>query len=122
METKITVIVDNKENLELKGEWGLSIFVEYGGKKILLDAGQTNLFLENMKGLGIDVKDIDFAVLSHAHYDHANGLPIFLKNNDKAKVYLREYAGKGCYKKLYFFYKYTFIAWNSFNIRCKNFY
>ena len=106
METKITVVVDNKADCELSGEWGLSVYIEYNGKKILLDAGGSGLFLENMKGLGIDVKDIDFAVLSHAHYDHANGLPIFLKNNDKAKVYLREYAGKGCYKKLYFFYKY----------------
>ncbi len=48
MTTKITVIVDNKENTDLQGEWGLSILVEYGGKKILLDAGQTGLFLENM--------------------------------------------------------------------------
>lgn len=106
METKITVIVDNKENLELKGEWGLSILIEYKGKKILLDAGQTNLFLENMKGLGIDVKDIDFAVLSHAHYDHANGMPAFLDNNEKAKLYVRAFEGKGCYKRPKFFYKY----------------
>ena len=42
------------------------------------------LFLKNMQGLGIEVKDIDYGVLSHAHYDHANGIPAFFENNDKA--------------------------------------
>ena len=106
METKITVVVDNKADCDLAGEWGLSILIEYEGKKILLDAGGSNLFLKNMEGLGLDVKDVDFAVLSHAHYDHANGLPAFLDNNEKAKVYLREYAGKGCYHKHFIFYMY----------------
>ncbi len=109
MTTKITVIVDNKENTDLQGEWGLSILVEYGGKKILLDAGQTGLFLENMKGLGIDVSDIDYATLSHAHYDHANGFMQFFENNTKANLYLREGTDKNCYKKVSWFHAYIGI-------------
>ena len=42
---KITVLIENKHNCEkaLPGEHGLSIYIEYKGKKILLDAGATCL-------------------------------------------------------------------------------
>ncbi|MCR5670580.1 MAG: MBL fold metallo-hydrolase [Butyrivibrio sp.] len=109
METKVTVVVDNKSNNGVMGEWGLSILVQYADKKILLDAGASDLFLENMRKLGIDVKDIDHAVLSHAHYDHANGLPALLDNNDKAKLYLRESTAADCYTKKFIFKKYIGI-------------
>ena len=109
MKTKITVVVDNISSDGIKGEWGLSILAEYGGKKILLDAGGSDLFLQNMKTLGIDVKDIDYATLSHAHYDHANGLPALLDNNSKAKLYLRESTAEDCYTKILFYRNYIGI-------------
>lgn len=106
MNTKLTVIVDNTGNEELAGEWGLCILVEYGEKKILLDAGSSELFAENAKKLGIDLSEVDYGVLSHAHYDHGNGMPRFFQENQKAKFYLREKTGENCYKKLGFFMKY----------------
>lgn len=109
METKITIVIDNKANDGIPGEWGLSVLVQYAGKKVLLDAGASNLFLENMKQLGIDVADIDHATLSHAHYDHANGLPAFLEKNKKAKLYLRDHTACDCYSKKSFFRKYIGI-------------
>ncbi len=109
METQISVVVDNKADGDLHGEWGLSVLVRHAGKNILLDAGSTDLFLGNMKKLGIDVKDIDYAVLSHAHYDHANGFPAFFKNNEKAKLYIRESTGCDCYAKKKIFRKYIGI-------------
>ena len=81
--TKLTVIVDNISSEDLCGEWGLSILVQHNDKKILVDAGSTDLFAENLKKLGFDIKDIDYGVLSHAHYDHANGIPRFFKENEK---------------------------------------
>ncbi|QFJ54884.1 MBL fold metallo-hydrolase [Pseudobutyrivibrio xylanivorans] len=98
METKLTVIVDNipKDEL-LQGEWGLSILIEYGELKILLDTGKSELFAENLKTLGFDIKDIDYGVLSHAHYDHANGIPKFMQENSKAKFYLRKAVDANCY-------------------------
>jgi len=63
METKISVIVDNKASGGIRGEWGLSILVEHAGKMILLDAGASNLFLENMKKLGIKIEDIDYSCM-----------------------------------------------------------
>lgn len=107
--TKLTVIVDNTSNGDLCGEWGLSILVEHEDKKILVDAGSTDLFAENLEKLGFDISDIDYGVLSHAHYDHANGIPRFFKDNSKAKFYLRENTGENCYRKISIFKKYIGI-------------
>ena len=48
-------------------------------------------------------------MLSHAHYDHANGMPRFFKENSKAKFYLRETTEENCYFKKYIFRKYIGI-------------
>ena len=117
MKTEITVIVDNIASENLCGEWGLSLLVKYNGKKILVDAGGSNLFLENMKGLGEDVAEVDYAVLSHAHYDHANGMPGFFDNNSKAKLFVRENTAANCYDKEFIFKKYIGIPRLSFFIR-----
>ncbi len=109
METKISIIVDNKENNGIQGEWGLSVLVRYAGKNILLDSGSTDLFLENMEKLGIDVADIDYAALSHAHYDHANGFPTFFEKNNIAKLYVRDETSDDCYAKKIIFKKYIGI-------------
>jgi len=99
---KMTVIVDNISAEELRGEWGLSILAEVGDKKILVDVGGSELFASNLASLGFDIGAVDYAVLSHAHYDHANGMPRFFKDNSKAKFYLREGAAENCYKRILF--------------------
>ena len=48
---KATVIVDNISDNSINGEWGLSIYIEYEDKKILLDAGASSLFVENASKL-----------------------------------------------------------------------
>lgn len=115
MKTKLTVVVDNIPSEDIKGEWGLSIYVEYGDKKLLADAGASTLFSKNMKALGLNIEDVDYATLSHAHYDHANGIPEFLKENTKSKFYLRESSAENCYKKILFFQKYIGIPKNLLN-------
>nr|WP_027871356.1 MBL fold metallo-hydrolase [[Eubacterium] cellulosolvens] len=102
---RLTIVVDNISSEGMEGEWGLAILAEHGDKKILVDTGASDLFLKNMEAMGIDVKDIDYGVLSHAHYDHANGLPAFFKNNARAKFYLRDGAAENCYKKGFFILK-----------------
>ncbi|MBQ5998894.1 MAG: MBL fold metallo-hydrolase [Treponema sp.] len=109
MKTELTVIVDNIADSGIQGEWGLCILVEYNGRKILVDAGGSKLFLKNFKKLGFDVRDIDYGILSHAHYDHANGIPYFFKNNSKAKFYLQKEAAANCYHKKRFFRVYIGI-------------
>ena len=78
---KIIVGIDNIPSDGLKKEWGLSLYIEHGGKKILLDTGGSDLFLRNYAKLGLDICDVDYGVLSHAHCDHANGIPAFFEHN-----------------------------------------
>lgn len=90
---KITCLVENTTQIDtIECEHGLSLFIEHNGFKILFDMGQTELFYENAQKLGIDLRDVDFAVLSHGHYDHGGGLKKFLEVNNSAPVFLSCYA------------------------------
>ena len=90
---KITMLVENTTKDENFGcEHGLSLYIETQKHKILFDMGQTDLFFENAKKMGIDLSTVDIAILSHGHYDHGGGLEKFLEINSKAKVYLSRYA------------------------------
>lgn len=96
---RATVLTDNIRTKELAGEWGLSIWIEAQGRKLLLDTGASGLFLENAGKLQIPIKEADFAVLSHAHYDHANGMRHFFAENDHAPFYVRDTTAENCYLK-----------------------
>lgn len=86
---KITVLSENTcKSGRLGAEHGLSLYIEVGKKRVLFDMGQGSLFAENARLLGIDLSLVDFAVLSHGHYDHGGGLGCFLKINSNAKVYI----------------------------------
>lgn len=90
---KITSLAENtalKENIG--AEHGLSLYIKTEFHNILFDMGQTDLFAENADKLGIDLSDVDIAVLSHGHYDHGGGLKKFLEINKKAPVYLSRHA------------------------------
>lgn len=107
---KITVLIDNISKSELLGEWGLSFYVEYEGEHFLLDTGAGEGFLENAKKLGIPMKNVDYGVLSHAHYDHSDGMPMFFAENEKAQFYLRKGSEENCYsRKSFWRYKYIGI-------------
>ena len=90
---KITCLIENTSSDEgFICEHGLSLFIETADKKILFDMGQTDAFSVNADKLGINLSDVDFAVLSHGHYDHGGGLKKFLEINKTAPVYLSKYA------------------------------
>lgn len=93
------VLVDNNTRNEWKAEWGLAIHIQYNGHSILLDAGTTGVFAENAESMGIDLEQVEFGVLSHAHYDHSDGLEAFFEKNQRAKFYLRKSCGENCYSK-----------------------
>jgi len=86
---KAVVLSDNIPWNGLEGEWGLSIYITYRGKKILLDSGASGLFLENAKKLGIDLAQVDYAVLSHGHSDHSDGMGTFFQTAREARFYVR---------------------------------
>lgn len=110
---KITVLVENTisenpnvKNLSLQAEHGLSLHIqtEFDSKKnhnILFDMGQSNLFQKNANLLRVNLESVDFAVLSHGHYDHGglsssdsaqNGLFAFSKINQTSPIYINQNA------------------------------
>jgi 7,8-dihydropterin-6-yl-methyl-4-(beta-D-ribofuranosyl)aminobenzene 5'-phosphate synthase len=69
-------------------DWGFSALIVYGGKRILFDTGNNaDIFAHNVEAKGIDLKQLDFAVVSHRHGDHTSGLNHLLKINPGVKIY-----------------------------------
>lgn len=90
---KITVLMENTaQRCDMSAEHGLSLLIRTKAHTILFDMGQSDAFARNAQALGIDLKEVDIAVLSHGHYDHGGGLQTFLDINDQACVYLSRHA------------------------------
>lgn len=90
---KIQVLIENsKKDEDLICAHGLSIYIEVSNKKILLDTGANGDFIQNAKKMGVDLKTVEFVIISHFHYDHAGGLKAFLMENNIAKVYIAKTA------------------------------
>jgi len=79
---QITVLYDAfGKTSTMKKDWGFSALVEYGGKRILFDTGNNaDIFAHNVEAKGIDLRQLDFAVVSHRHGDHTSGLNHLLKS------------------------------------------
>lgn len=87
---KLTILVENNcTGQGLCAEHGLSIYLEYNNRCYLLDAGQSEKFFLNAQQLNCNLSAIDAAILSHGHYDHANGFASLLESNPGVKVYAR---------------------------------
>lgn len=90
---KIVTLLENTTCREdLRREHGLSLYLESQGHQLLFDMGQTDAFAENAKAMGVDLTNVEAAVLSHGHYDHGGGLARFLQINHNAKVYTNIHA------------------------------
>lgn len=75
-------------NPALTKDFGFSCITRYHGKTILFDAGSNaDIFKANTTALGIDLKKIDIVIVSHAHFDHLNGIDYLLTVNPKVKIY-----------------------------------
>ena len=94
---EMTVLIDNVAEKPLSEEWGLSILIIADGRQILLDTGSSELFARNADCLGIDLGSVEIGVLSHAHYDHADGMETFFTLNRSAPFLVREGTCENCY-------------------------
>jgi 7,8-dihydropterin-6-yl-methyl-4-(beta-D-ribofuranosyl)aminobenzene 5'-phosphate synthase len=91
--TKLVLLSENYvRDPAVRGEFGLSIYVETDGRKILFDTGASELFWENAVRLGVDLTEVETCVISHGHQDHTGGMLRFLKENKKAKIYVHKDA------------------------------
>jgi len=97
---KITVLSENTtRGPNVTPEFGLSLHIECGGQSILFDAGSSDNFARNALTLGIDIAQVDAAILSHGHFDHADGFSTFIALNDHAPIYAHVGFDGGNYKK-----------------------
>ena len=93
---KWTVLSDNRtNNPALATEHGLSVLLETGRHRILLDTGASDLFIRNAQVLGIELSTVDYVFISHGHSDHAGGLQHFVRVNDHAPVIVSPQAVSG---------------------------
>lgn len=85
---RVVILIDNNPDPEgiYLTEHGISIYFETDGLKWLFDVGASPDFGINARKLGIDIADVDYLILSHAHRDHTGGLEYFLRKNKKARV------------------------------------
>ncbi len=90
---KIVSLLENVAfDSNVQVEHGLSLYIETKGRKILFDMGGSDLFAKNAQTLGINLKEVDLAVISHGHGDHGGGLKTFLSVNDHAPVFVQPSA------------------------------
>lgn len=90
---RLSVLMENTaRDPSLAAEHGLSLLIETEQYKILFDAGQSGAFADNAAQMGVDLGTVDFAVLSHGHYDHGGGLCRFLMLCPDAPVYVNQNA------------------------------
>ena len=97
---KITTLIENhsRERDDLHTEHGLSLYIETDSKNILFDTGQSGNFIDNAKDLDVDLKGLDYVIISHGHYDHSGGLERLIKEiNPNIKLYL----GNGFFNRKY---------------------
>ena len=97
MDAKVTIVVDNGVSTQAPkpflGEHGLSMLLDIGGKRLLIDTGQSSTVIHNLGLLDVAPASLDAIVLSHGHYDHTGGLPHVLERAGKRlPVYLHEKA------------------------------
>jgi metal-dependent hydrolase (beta-lactamase superfamily II) len=87
---RLVVLVDNNPYREgLEAAWGLSVYVEAGGARLLFDTGPDPGVLERNAGkLEVDLSKVDFVVVSHAHGDHTGGLRLLSSIKPGLRVYI----------------------------------
>lgn len=87
--SQITILYDAfGTDPSITKDWGFSALVEIAGKRILFDTGNdADIFAANVKAKGVDLKTLDFVVLSHRHSDHMAGLNYVLSINPTVKIY-----------------------------------
>ena len=87
-QAKVIILVDNTPGNNMLNSWGFSAYIETEKWSILFDADtEPNVLKYNVEKLGVDLNNIDFAVLSHHHGDHYGGFKYIGSVRPRLKVF-----------------------------------
>jgi 7,8-dihydropterin-6-yl-methyl-4-(beta-D-ribofuranosyl)aminobenzene 5'-phosphate synthase len=75
-DSQLTIVYDNTAaRPDLKADWGFSALVDFHGQRVLFDVGsKPDIFLGNLKQLGIEKSSIQATIISHEQASHAGGI------------------------------------------------
>ena len=82
------ILFDNyNKSSTCKSLWGFSAyFEEY---KLLFDTGSNGrALLYNMEKLGVDIKEVKYLFITHAHWDHIGGIDSVLELNSNITMFV----------------------------------
>jgi 7,8-dihydropterin-6-yl-methyl-4-(beta-D-ribofuranosyl)aminobenzene 5'-phosphate synthase len=73
---QVTIVYDNTAvRPDLKTDWGFSALVDFQGQRVLFDVGsKPEIFLANLKQLGIEKTSIQSTIISHEQASHTGGI------------------------------------------------
>ena len=93
---EIQILYDNTSTRpDLKADWGFSALASVDGRRVLLDTGaNADIFLGNLKAMGVEPTSVEHLVISHEHADHTAGVIPLLKLNPKITTH-RPRLGQG---------------------------
>lgn len=79
---RVTVLLENNSlfGTRFYAEHGFSLYIEDEQTRILYDTGYSDCFLKNAMKMGIDLCQLDYVVISHAHRDHSGGLKYLIQH------------------------------------------
>jgi 7,8-dihydropterin-6-yl-methyl-4-(beta-D-ribofuranosyl)aminobenzene 5'-phosphate synthase len=86
---RITILYDAfGKDAAMTKDWGYAALVEINGMRILFDTGDDpRILAKNARAKGVDLRRLDFVVLSHRHSDHVGGLSFLQTVNPGVKIY-----------------------------------
>ena len=107
---KVTLLMENTSLFTryLNAEHGFSAWIEDEDIKVLYDFGFSDKFIKNAEDLDIDLRTVDYVILSHCHRDHSGGLKYLLKyftDNAMPKKPVFLVSEEGIFAKRYNFIK-----------------
>ena len=100
-ELEIRVIYDNTSADEaVQADWGFASVVTLRGHRALFDSGtKPDLFLRNLKTMGVEPGSIETAMISHQHPDHRNGIYQLYPLNRKIRVHFLDVFYEKAYQE-----------------------